>query len=72
MHQIPRPTALRCITDARLRRRYRGGVQPLGHASISITTDVYRHLVGTVASDAVNGAANLITRTVLAQEDVST
>jgi hypothetical protein len=32
-----------------------------GHASISITADVYGHLVGTVASDAVNGAANLIT-----------
>jgi site-specific recombinase XerD len=43
----------------------------LGHASISITADVYGHLVGTVASDAVTGAANLITRTVLAQEDVS-
>jgi integrase len=44
----------------------------LGHSSISITADVYGHLVGTVASDAVNGAANLITRTVLAQEDVNT
>jgi site-specific recombinase XerD len=44
----------------------------LGHTSVSITADVYRHLVGTVASDAVNGAANLITRTALAQEDVST
>ncbi len=44
----------------------------LGHASISITADVYGHLVGTVASDAVNGAANLITRKVLAQEDVNT
>jgi len=44
----------------------------LGHASISIIADAYRHLVGTVASDAVNGAANLITRTVLAPEDVST
>jgi integrase len=43
----------------------------LGHASISITADVYGHLVGTVASDAVNGAANLITRTVLAHEDMS-
>jgi integrase len=43
----------------------------LGHASIAITADVYGHLVGTVASDAVNGAANLITRTSLAHEDVS-
>jgi integrase len=43
----------------------------LGHASISITADVYGHLIGTVASDAVNGAANLITRTSLAQADVS-
>ena len=36
----------------------------LGHAAISITADVYGHLIGTVASDAVNGAANLIARTV--------
>ena len=43
----------------------------LGHASITITADVYGHLVGTVASDAGNGAANLITRTSLAHEDVS-
>ena len=35
----------------------------LGHASIAITADVYGHLIGTVASDAVNGAANLIRRT---------
>jgi site-specific recombinase XerD len=35
----------------------------LGHASISITADVYGHLIGTVASDAVNGAANLIAHT---------
>jgi hypothetical protein len=32
----------------------------LGHASISITADVYGRLIGTVASDAVNGAASLI------------
>ena len=44
----------------------------LGHAPISITTDVCGHLVGTVASDAVNGAANLIAVTSLAHEDVST
>ena len=30
----------------------------LGHASVAITADVYGHLIGTVASDAVNGAAN--------------
>jgi integrase len=44
----------------------------LGHASISITADVYGHLVGTVASEAVNGAANLIAHTVHTQEAVST
>jgi hypothetical protein len=44
----------------------------LRHASISITAVVYGRLVGTVASDAVNGAANLIALTSLAQEDVST
>ena len=44
----------------------------MGHASISITADIYGHLVGTAASDAVNRAANLITRTSLAQPDVKT
>jgi hypothetical protein len=44
----------------------------LGHASISITADVVWHLVGTVASDAVNGTANLIALRSLVQEDVST
>ena len=43
-----------------------------GTCSISITADMYAHLVGPVASEAVNGAANLITRTVLAQPDVTT
>jgi integrase len=43
----------------------------LGHASISITADVYGHLVGTVASDAVNGAANLIAHTVHTPEGAS-
>ena len=36
----------------------------LGHASIAVTADVYGHLVGTIAQKAVNGAANLIARTV--------
>jgi hypothetical protein len=44
----------------------------LGHASISITADVYAHLVAAVGQQAVDGAANLITRTVLAQPDVTT
>ena len=44
----------------------------LGHASISITADVYGHLIGTVASDAVNGAANLIAHTTHTQQGVST
>ena len=44
----------------------------LGHASISITADVYGHLIGTVASDAVNGAANLIAHTTHTPEGVST
>ena len=34
----------------------------LGHKSITITADIYGHLIGTVASDAVNGAANLIAK----------
>jgi integrase len=42
----------------------------LGPASISITADAYGHLIGTVASDAVNGAANLIAHTVHTPEGV--
>jgi integrase len=36
----------------------------LGHASITVTADVYGHLVGTIAQKAVDGAANLIAHTV--------
>jgi integrase len=43
----------------------------LGHASISITADLYGHLIGTAASDAVNGAARLIAHTVHTVEGVS-
>jgi integrase len=42
----------------------------LGHASVAITADVYGHLIGTVASDAVNGAANLIAHTMHTPEGV--
>ena len=42
----------------------------LGHASVAITADMYGHLIGTVASDAVNGAANLIAHTVHTPEAV--
>jgi hypothetical protein len=42
----------------------------LGHASISITADVYGHLVGTIAQKAVDGAANLIAHTVHTQHEV--
>jgi integrase len=45
-------------------RRYRVVSKRLRHASIAITSNVYGHLVGTVGSDAVNGAANLIALTV--------
>jgi integrase len=44
----------------------------LGHKSITITADIYGHLIGTVASDAVNGAANLIARTTHTHQGVST
>jgi integrase len=43
----------------------------LGHASVAITADVYGHLIGTVASDAVNRAANLIAHTVHTPEGAS-
>jgi integrase len=42
----------------------------LGHASIAITSDVYGHLVGTIAQKAVDGAANLIAHAVHTQQGV--
>jgi hypothetical protein len=36
----------------------------LGHASIAMTADVYGHLVGTIAQQAVDVAAALIVHTV--------
>jgi integrase len=35
----------------------------MAHASIAVTSDVYGHLVGTIAQKAVDGAANLIAHT---------
>jgi integrase len=35
----------------------------IGHASIGVTSDVYGHLVGTIAQQAVDGVANLIAHT---------
>jgi hypothetical protein len=34
-----------------------------GHSSVSITADIYAHMIGTVAADAANKAAALIART---------
>jgi integrase len=42
----------------------------MGHASIAVTSDVYGHLVGTIAQKAVDGAANLIAHTVHTQQGV--
>ena len=42
----------------------------LGHASISITADVMGTLIGTVASNAVDGPTNLIAHTVHTPEGV--
>jgi integrase len=42
----------------------------MGHASISVTSDVYGHLVGTIAQEAVDGAANLIAHTVHTHQGV--
>jgi integrase len=42
----------------------------LGHASISITADVYAHLVAAVGQRAVDGAAALIAHTSLSREGV--
>jgi integrase len=43
----------------------------MGHASISITADVYAHLVAAVGQNAVDGAANLVAaHTLLTQEGV--
>ena len=44
----------------------------MGHASIGITSDVYGHLVGTIAQQAVDGAANLIAHTVHTHGGVDT
>jgi integrase len=43
----------------------------MGHASISVTSDVYGHLVGTIAQKAVDGAANLIAHTVHTHQGVN-
>jgi integrase len=40
----------------------------LGHVSITVTSDVYGHLIGTIAQKAVDGAANLIALTVHSPE----
>jgi integrase len=42
----------------------------MGHASISVTSDVYGHLVGTIAQEAVDGAANLIAHKVHTHQGV--
>jgi len=42
----------------------------LGHASIAVTADVYGHLVGTIAQQAVDGAVALIVHTVHRSEAV--
>jgi site-specific recombinase XerD len=42
----------------------------IGHASIGVTSDVYGHLVGTIAQQAVDGVANLIAHTVHTQQGV--
>jgi integrase len=42
----------------------------MGHASISVTSDVYGHLIGTIAQEAVDGAANLIAHTVHTHQGV--
>jgi hypothetical protein len=39
-------------------------LEPRRHASIAITSDVYGHLVGTIAQKAVDGAASLIAQSV--------
>jgi site-specific recombinase XerD len=39
----------------------------LGHSSIGVTADIYAHMLKAVGQQAVDGAAALITRTVLAQ-----
>jgi integrase len=42
-----------------------------GHSSVSITADIYAHMVAAVGQRTVDGGAALITRTVLAQPDVT-
>src|SRR5215213_1830734 len=51
-----RSSAIRCGHRSRL--------EPRGHASIVITSNVYDHLLGTIAQKAVDGAASLTAHTV--------
>jgi integrase len=43
----------------------------LGHSSISVTADIYAHMLKAVGQSAVDGAAALIAHTVLTREGVS-
>ena len=43
----------------------------LGHSSISVTADIYAHMLKAVGQQAVDGAANLIAHTVHTQQAVS-
>jgi site-specific recombinase XerD len=42
-----------------------------GHSSISVTADIYAHMLKGVGQRAVDGAANLIARTLHTQQAVS-
>jgi len=43
----------------------------MGHTSISVTADIYTHMLKAVGQRAVEGVAALVARTSLAQEGVS-
>ena len=68
---LPRSEALPRVADAGSGADLAVVSKLLGHKSIEITADIYGHLIGTVASDAVNGAANLIAHTVHTPEVVN-
>ena len=43
----------------------------MGHSSITVTADIYAHVFEAVGRQAVDGVANLIASTVLAQPDAT-
>jgi integrase len=68
---LPRPTALCRVAVARHRTDISIFSKLLGHSSISVTADIYAHMLKGVGQRAVDGVADLIAHTVHTQRAVS-